>query len=533
MLLFATGCKVGPDYHVPKVEAPSQWTSHLAGGETNGPADIETWWKSFEDNDLNSLVATAVQSNLTLRVAEARVREARAQKGVTAGALWPSVGSSAGYSRNRYGQNSFPPVPGPLDFNLYNVAFDATWELDVFGGTRRAVEAANAQIGAAEYSERDVLVSLLAEVARNYIMARAYQQRLVIARENIRAQQNIVDLTSDRFRSGLGNQLDIEQAKALLTATTAQVPSLETGFVEAVHSLEVLLGQGPGTLTDQMSGTKNIPLTPPSVPLGLPSDLLQRRPDIRQAERELAAATARIGVAKADLFPKFSLTGIAGLQSVGADSFLHYASRYWSAGPSLQWQIFAAGSIVANVRVQNARQEEALNQYKQTVLVALKDVETTLIAYAKEQVRRQSLTQSVQADDRATEMATQLYKSGLVDFLRVLNSQTSLYEAQDALVQSDQTVSLNLVQLPGKASARLRQWMNMYHGWLSLIGATLNIAEGTAKIHLKRSLASSRSWIGHRLWSPPRGADSLTSTYMHRRNCWNHGVTRKSSSRFT
>jgi NodT family efflux transporter outer membrane factor (OMF) lipoprotein len=448
MLLLTTGCKVGPDYHVPKVEAPARWASNLAGGETNGPTDIETWWKNFADNDLNSLVATAVQSNLTLRVAEARVREARAQKGVTAGALWPSVGSSAGYSRNRYGQNSFPPLPGvPLDYNLYNASFDATWELDVFGGTRRAVEAATAQVGAAEYSERDVLVSLLAEVARNYITARSYQQRLVIAHENIQAQQNIVNLTSDRFQSGLGNQLDIEQAKALLTATTAQVPSLETGFVEAVHSLEVLLGQGPGTLTDQMSGPKNIPLTPPSVPVGLPSDLLQRRPDIRQVERELAAATARIGVAKADLFPKFSLTGLAGVQSVDAGTFLKYASRYWSAGPSVQWPIFKAGSLRANVRVQNARQEEALNQYKQTVLEALKDVENALTAYAKEQVRRESLTQSVRADNRATEMATQLYKSGLVDFLRVLNSQTSLYLAQDALVQSDQTVSLNLVQL--------------------------------------------------------------------------------------
>jgi len=220
-----------------------------------------------------------------------------------------------------------------------------------------------------------------------------------------------------------------------------------SGLVEAVHSLEVLLGQGTGTLTDQMSGQKNIPLTPPSVPVGLPSDLLQRRPDIRQAERELATATARIGVAKADLFPKFSLTGIAGVQSVDAGTFLQYASRYWSAGPSVQWQLFKAGSLRANVRVQNARQEETLNQYKQTVLEALKDVEIALTAYAKEQVRRESLTQSVQADSRATEMATQLYKSGLVDFLRVLNSQTSLYAAQDALVQSDQTVSLNLVQL--------------------------------------------------------------------------------------
>ncbi len=420
----------------------------MAGGVTNSSADLAAWWKTFCDRELDSLIAAAVQSNFTLRVAQARVREARAQRGVVAGTLWPSLGTSAGYSRNRYSQFVFPPRPGvPLHYNFFNVAFDSAWELDIFGGTRRAVEAASARIGAAEYSERDVLVTLLAEVARNYIDARAYQQRLVIALNNIRVQQNILELTSNRFHTGLSSDLDVEQAKALLTTTTAEVPSLETGFVENVHNLEVLLGQQPGALTDQMSAKKDIPLTPPSVPVGLPSDLLQRRPDVQKAERELAAATAQIGVARADLFPKFSLTGIAGLQSIDAGTFINYASRYWTAGPTMKWQLFQAGSIVANIHVQNARQEEALNQYQQTVLVALEDTENALFAYAKEQVRRESLTQSVQADQRALGIATQLYKSGLVDFLRVLNSETSLYVAQDALVQSDQAVSLNLVQL--------------------------------------------------------------------------------------
>jgi multidrug efflux system outer membrane protein len=448
LLLLESGCKVGPDYHVPAVSAPRQWTAPMEGGETNSSADLAAWWKTFCDRELDSLIAAAVQSNLTLRVAQARVREARAQRGVVAGTLWPSLGTSAGYSRNRYGQNSFPPLPGvQLDYNLYNVGFDSAWELDIFGGTRRAVESAGARIGAAEYGERDVLVTLLAEVARNYINARAYQQRLVIAYDNIRVQQNVLDLTSNRFQTGLSGDLDVEQAKALLTATTAEVPALETGFVETVHHLEVLLGRQPGALTGQMSAKKDIPLTPPSVPVGLPSDLLQRRPDVQKAEHELAAATAQIGVAKADLFPKFSLTGIAGLQSIDAGTWINYASRYWTVGPTVQWQLFEAGSIVANIHVQNARQEEALNQYQQTILVALEDAENALTAYAKEQVRRESLTQSVQADQRALEIATQLYKSGLVDFLRVLNSETSLYVAQDALVQSDQAVSLNLVQL--------------------------------------------------------------------------------------
>ena len=215
----------------------------------------------------------------------------------------------------------------PLDYNLYNASFDAAWELDIFGGTRRAVESANAEIGAAEFGQRDVLVSLLAEVARNYIGARAYQQRLAITRQNIQVQQEILDLTSNRFQNGLSSDLDVQQATALLTATEAEVPSLETGFDQSVRHLAVLLGQPPGALQDEMSVEKPIPLTPPTVPVGLPSDLLQRRPDVQRAERELAAATARIGVAKADLFPKFSLTGIAGLETISAGNWFDYASR--------------------------------------------------------------------------------------------------------------------------------------------------------------------------------------------------------------
>jgi outer membrane protein, multidrug efflux system len=443
------GCAVGPDYHPPKANVSAQWASPLVDGETNSPSDLAAWWKNFNDTNLDSLVMIAVQSNITLHVAEARVREARAEQGVVAGSLWPSVGSSASYSRNRWGQNSFPPLPPgtALDYNAYNAGFDAAWELDIFGGTRRAVEAANAEIGAAQFGQRDVLVSLLAEVARNYIGARAYQQRLVITRQNIQVQQEILDLTSNRFQNGLSSDLDVQQATALLTATEAQVPSLETGFDQSAYHLAVLLGQPPGALLDEMSDEKSIPLTPPIVPVGLPSDLLQRRPDVQHAERELAAATARIGVAKADLFPKFSLTGFAALESISANNWFDYASRAWSAGPTVQWELFEAGSIRANIRVQNARQEQALDSYQQTVLTALEDAENALTAYAEEQVRRESLAKSVRANERALELSTQLYKSGLADFLHVLDAERSLYASQDALVQSDQAVSVDLIQL--------------------------------------------------------------------------------------
>jgi len=449
-LAVLAGCAVGPNYQRPKATTPAQWTSPMAGGETNGPVDLAAWWKSFGDTNLDSLVLTAVQSNLTLRVAAARVREARAQKGVVAGALWPSLDTSGSYSRNRFGAHSFPPLAQfgiPLDYNLYSAGFDAAWELDIFGGTRRAVEAANAEIGAAEYDQRDVLVSLLAEVARNYIGARSYQQRLAITRDNIRVQQEILDLTSNRFQTGLNSDLDVQQATAILTSTEAQVPSLETGFRQDVYALAVLLAQPPGASLDEMTAEQPIPITPPTVPVGLPSDLLRRRPDIQRAERDLAAATARIGVAKADYFPKFSLTGFTALESVSAHNFFAYDSRAWSAGPTVQWELFEAGRIRANVRVQNARQEQTLETYQQTVLVALEDAENALTAYAREQVRRESLSQSVAANQRAMELSTQLYKSGLADFLAVLDSERSLYVAQDALVQSDETVSLNLVQL--------------------------------------------------------------------------------------
>ncbi|MGA9777787.1 MAG: efflux transporter outer membrane subunit [Limisphaerales bacterium] len=449
-LALLTGCTVGPNYHQPNVSTPSGWASPLADGETNSPVNLAVWWRNFNDTNLDSLMVTAAQSNLTLRIAEAHVCEARAEHGVVAGGLWPSIGSSASYSRNRYGANSFPPLAGfgvPLDYNLYNAGFDAAWELDIFGGTRRAVEGANAEIGAAEYNQRDVLVSLLAEVARDYISARAYQQRLAITRDNIQVQQEVLDLTSNRFQNGLNSDLDVQQATAVLTSTEAQVPSLETGFRENVYALAVLLAQPPGELLDEMSAAKPIPLTPPTVPVGLPSDLLQRRPDVQRAERELAAATARIGVAKADYFPKFSLTGFTALESVSTSDWFDYASRAWSAGPTVQWELFEAGSIRANVRVQNARQEQALDAYQQTVLTALEDADSALTAYAKEQVRRESLAQSVEANQQALELSTQLYKSGLADFLRVLDSERSLYAAQDALVQSDQAVSINLVQL--------------------------------------------------------------------------------------
>ncbi len=452
-LLIGTfaGCAVGPNYTRPNEPVPASWAEPLAAGESQAPATLAAWWRAFQDPDLDELAGTAVRTNLTVLVAEARVREARAERDVAAGGRWPSADASAAYSKNRYGANSYPPLgqfPGvPLDYNLYNVGFDAAWELDLFGGVRRAVESSNAALGAAEYARRDVLVSVLAEVARNYIEARGYQERLAITRENITAQQDILQLTRNRYQNGLASDLDVQQAEALLTATQAQVPALEAGFAQSVHHLAVLLGEDPGALLRRMSSPRPIPLTPPAVPVGLRSDLLQRRPDIQRAERDLAAATAQIGVAKADLFPKFSLLGVAGVESTSSSNWLEYASRYFTVGPTVQWNLFEGGRLRANVRVQEARAQQAFDSYRQTILVALEDAENALVAYAKEQTRRQSLQRSVDASQTAFHLSSELYRSGLVDFLNVLDSERALYSAQDALVESTQSVSLNLVQL--------------------------------------------------------------------------------------
>ena len=454
LTLWAGGCAVGPDYHQPTVSSPAHWGEPLKGGETNNPASVADWWKNFRDPELDSLISRAAQSNLDLKIAQARVREARAQYGIASANLWPTVDASGSFARQRESQNQPLVGPGnhlpsgiPFENNYYQSGFDAAWEIDVFGGKRRSVESAKAQVAAAQFGERDVLVTLLGEVARNYVEARGYQRQLEIANENIRAQEQSLALTQNRFTNGLANNLDVQQASTLLANTRAVVPTLETALQASIHRLGVLLGQPPEALQTELAAVAPIPAAPPTVPVGLPSELLLRRPDVRLAERQLAAATANIGVAKADLFPKFYLTGAAGFESASASDWFDNSSRFWSVGPTVQWNIFDAGRIRANIKIQNARQEQALAHYEQTALSAFEDVENALVAYAKEQVRRRSLEDAVKSSQESLRLANQLYANGLSDFINVLDAERSLYHAQDELVQSDRTVTTNLISL--------------------------------------------------------------------------------------
>jgi outer membrane protein, multidrug efflux system len=452
-VLALTGCAVGPNYHQPEISMPKQWSEPMAGGETNSTTSIAGWWKNFNDPELDSLVDRAVQSNLDFHIAQARVREARAEYGIAVGNLWPTVDASGSYTRQRYSQNQplIANLPSslniPLNDNVYQTGFDASWELDVFGGKRRAAESAKAQVAAAQFGERDVLVSLLGDVAVNYVEARGYQRQIEIANENIKAQEESLAITQKRFDHGLVSNLDVQQAATLLATTRATVPTLETSLQASIHRLGVLLGQPPEALQTELSTVASIPAVPPQVPVGLPSELLLRRPDVAQAERQLAAATANIGVAKADLFPKFYLTGVIGLNSVTASDWFDAGSRFWQVGPTVQWNIFDAGRIRANIKVQNARQEEVLGYYEETSLRAFEDVENALVAYAKEQVRRRSLEDAVKSSQESLSLANKLYANGLTDFINVLDAERSLYEAENALANSDMTVSADVVAL--------------------------------------------------------------------------------------
>lgn len=453
-----SGCTVGPNYRKPPEAMPANWVEPAEGVSTEGPVEIARWWTLFDDPTLDALIEQAMEADKDLKIARARVREARAQRAIAASQLFPSIDANAEYARVRPGLNSSPSsvsavseagVGGTFSgaYDLYQAGFDASWELDIFGGVRRSVEAATANVSASEEDYRDTLVTLLSEVAVNYLTVRGTQLRLAIARNNIEAQKKTLELTEVRFEAGLSSELDVSQARAQLSTTESQIPQLEITAKQAMHQLATLLGTPPAPLVEQLSETAPIPGVPPVVPVGIPSDLLRRRPDIRRAERQLAAATARIGVATADLFPRFFLTGNIGQASMSLADIGRSASSFWGFGPSMSWSIFNAGRVRGAIEVQNAQTEQALGNYEKTILVALQDVENALVAYSKEQSRRDSLVSAVAANERAVEISNELYSRGLVDFLRVLISQLALYSTQDQLAVSDQLVSSNLVAL--------------------------------------------------------------------------------------
>jgi multidrug efflux system outer membrane protein len=446
--MWNVGCTVGPDRRTPVVPLPDTWSALPESGVSAQSVSLTQWWTNLNDPELNSLIDRAVQSNLDLQIAQGRIREARALRGVAAADVWPTLNVDGAYTRKRGSQNAGAVSSAGIDTDLFQSGFDAVWELDVFGRVRRAIEAAEATKRSAEENRRDVLVSLVAEVARNYVELRGVQQQLTVVRNTIAAQSQTVDLTRARFDAGLTSALDVAQAEAQLATTQAQEPSLESTARQVVHQVGVLLGQAPETLVNELGPERPIPTIPAEVIVGLPSELLRRRPDVRRAEQDLAAATARIGVATADLFPHFSLTSnIIGLQSMNMTDLPLASSRFWSVGPTLSWPLFDAGRIRANIEVQNAREEQVVAVYEKTVLIALQEVEDALVTYTQEQLRERALATAVSANQRAVDLASDRYLKGLGDFLQVLDAQRSLYTTEDQLVQSRRVTAANLIAL--------------------------------------------------------------------------------------
>jgi outer membrane protein, multidrug efflux system len=454
LLLPATvACAVGPRYKHPELSLPKTWQESPAAEATAGTVALERWWTVFRDPILDRLIARAVEGNLDLKITTARIREARAARGIAAAAGLPQVNAGAAYARTRRSE-AVPPfksVPdagtpfGPRDQNAFEAGFDAGWEIDVFGGVRRDKEAALAQFQAAEEARRDVLVTLLADVARSYVELRAAQRQLEILDETLRSERDTLELAKARFEGGLGTELDVARAEGLVTANAAQRPVLERLARQAIYRLGVLIGKEPGALASELETPGSIPPAPPEVPLVLPSELLSRRPDLRRTERELAAATARVGVARADLFPRFSIVGNLGRRSEDAGDLGSGIGTFWSIAPRVSWPIFSGGRIRANIRVQDARQEQALRQYEKAVLTALEEVENALSAHARELRRQESLRASVAANQRALDLAMDRYTSGLESFLSVLDAQRSVYAAEDQLVQSERNAVVSLI----------------------------------------------------------------------------------------
>jgi NodT family efflux transporter outer membrane factor (OMF) lipoprotein len=447
LALLIFGCTVGPEYRPPKLNTPEKYYhSSERDEETDSSALLKEWWILFKDKKLDFLIQQAIASNKDLRISEARIREARARFQIVSGEKYPILNAGGDFRRTRTSEEIESPRGGETQ-SLFEAGFDSLWEIDLFGGTRRSVEAAHADISAVLETKRDILVTLLAEVARNYIELRGSQQRIAIALQNIHAQRQTVELIQGRVKAGIDNELRLSQAKAQLAALEAQTPILERKVNQALYRLDVLTGKPPGGLSIMLKSTESIPDPLFDFSVGIPSDLLRRRPDIRKAERELAAATARIGIATADLFPKFSLTGIFGRQGLDFSDLADSGSTFWSIGPSIRWPIFNSGRIKANIEVQNARQESSLIQYEKSVLIALEEVENALFAITHEQKSRISLAKSVLSNQKAVDISSELYRRGMTNFLDVLISQRSLYISQDTLVQNEQNIATSMVAL--------------------------------------------------------------------------------------
>ncbi len=450
VLVALSACTVaGRDYEPPEAPVPTAWRDASASPWQQGAPDPAAWWRKLEDPVLDSLVERAVSGSLDLREALARVRESRALRGAAVADRYPTIDARASYERSGLSEatefGKLFPALGEID--TYSAGIDAAWEVDLWGRVRRVVEAADADLEATIEDARAAAVIVVAETASRYIELRAFQQRLALARTNVALQEQTLELTRTRFDAGLVGEGDVALAARNFETTRSFVPLLEYGLRAAENRLAVLLGLAPGELAAELAEVQPIPVPPTDVAVGVPADLVRRRADIRRAERELAAETARIGVREGDLYPRLALVGRFGGEAEDASDVFSDDGIVYGFGPALRWNLFDGGRLRDRVDAQDARAEQALVRWQRTVLVALEETENAMTGFVREQTRRGSLSQSASHARVAVELARSQYTEGLSDFQPVLDSQRSLALIEDELAQSDAAVTTRLVEL--------------------------------------------------------------------------------------
>lgn len=474
--VLATGCVVGPDYRTPEMTVPFRWGA-ANEAVASRPAELSRWWRRLGDETLNALIEEAVAGNLDVAASKARIREARASYRQTVGSLLPSADGSASATRSRSGAST---SGSGTTSDLYQAGFDASWELDLFGGRRRAVEAARYGMDAAEEDLRNTLLTLIGDVASNYAEARSYQARAALARRTAASQHETAALTRTRLEAGAASAVDVANASGQASSTEADVPTLEASYAQAVHRLSVLTGRPPSALVDRLKKAAPIPVPRLPIPVGIPADILLSRPDVRLAERQHAQDTALVGKAQADRYPAVSLSGSIATSGLDLGDLGRSSSIGWSFGPTLTVPLFDGGQLAAAADVARAQRDQSFVALRAAVLTALEDVENAVVSLGQERVRQSRLASSAGHYREAAALARTLYQSGSTSFLELLEAERSLYSAEDALIQSRLAITLDYIAL-NKA---------LGGGWDGLVDASrpevLDVAAGP---HL---LASSR-----------------------------------------
>lgn len=444
--LFAACSSVGPDYSAPQAEVPAAWKQSLEGGLVGSTPSDDAFWRTFDDPLLNDLVERSLRQNLDLRQALLRLESARAQRGVVAADGLPSLDARGGYENRRESKNTpfgaFIPVT-----NIHTVAVDASWELDLWGRVRRSVEAAERDLEASGADVEAAALSVAAEVVQTYVDLRSAQQRLRIARANLALQEQTLALVEARQQAGLVVERDVAQARTNVESTRSRLPSLDAAAVAAQNRLAVLLGSAPGQLDIDLGENGPLPKAPLEVAVGVPAELLRRRPDVRAAERRFAAQVARIGIAEAERYPRFSLGGTLGLSANSAKDFFDADSDLSAFGPSLRWNLFDGGRLKQRVKALEAQAEAAQVAWEQSVLLALEETENAMTRFVREQARRSALQRAAAEARRAVELAQTQYRAGLSDFQTVIDSERTVASIEDDLVTSDAAVASGLVSV--------------------------------------------------------------------------------------